>query len=160
MPRHPFVDAGQRLVQGGRAELAEDVTEVGLRVSRRSAEGEPADQLLRLRDPGLADLGDHLLPGLLLLLQVGDDLAEATSVATGDAVVGVDEERPDAVVQLAPDAVALVGQEPAGLLRSRHRVVGRGEGHLVEPLRADLPEAVAGPGRAGWAQAQPVAATD
>ena len=52
--------------------------------------------------------------------------------------MGVDQQRPDPVVELADDPVALVGQEPARLGCRRHRVVGRREGDLVEPLVAEL----------------------
>ena len=47
------------------------------------------------------------------------------------------------------DVVALVGDEPAGIVRGRERVVGAGEDDLVEAVVAELRRAVAALGEAG-----------
>ena len=50
-----------------------------------------------------------------------------------DPVVGVDEQGPDPGVELRLDGVDLLTEEPARVQRRRHRVVGAGEHHLVQP---------------------------
>jgi hypothetical protein len=51
--------------------------------------------------------------------------------------VDVEEERADAVVELALDPVALRREVPAGLVARRVGVVGAGEDDLVEALGAE-----------------------
>jgi hypothetical protein len=76
--------------------------------SRADAPGEPLRGANRTRAQRLGDaIAAHALG-----LEVG-----AHAVARdGHAPVGVDQEQPDAVVELPVDRVALVREQPAGLL--------------------------------------------
>src|SRR6185436_7018877 len=107
------------------------------RARRLGTEPEPADEVLGALDGLRAELLLDLLAGLVLLAEVGDDSPEAAS-GLADPVMGVDQQPADAVVELADDPVALVREEPAGLRRSRHRVVGSRDRHLIDPLAAEL----------------------
>ncbi len=120
-------------------------------------ERESADQLLGALHRLGAELLRHLLAGLVLAAEIGDHVAEPTAGrVTGGPVVRVDEQSADPVVELADHPVALVGQEPARLGRGGHRVVGRREGDLVDPLVAELGVPVAGLGSAGRTGLRPL----
>ena len=121
---HPLVDPVQGVVELGRPELAEDVAEIRLGIAvRLLAEPQPADQILGPFDRFGSELLGDLLTRLVLAAEIGDHAPEPAT-RLPDAVVGVDQQRPDAVVELADDPVALIGQEPARLGGSRHRVMG------------------------------------
>ena len=92
------------------------------------------------RHEALADLGDEL--GALGVL-LGDLCGHAAPVA--DAVLRVDHERADALIELAGDPHVLRREQPPGLIGGRHGVVGRQEGDLIDATIAERGMAVASP---------------
>jgi len=58
--------------------------------------------------------------------------------------VHVDQQTADPGLELRRDPPLLLSEAPGGLVGRRHRVVGRGEGDLVEPAIAQRFAAVAG----------------
>ena len=128
-------------------ELADDVAEVrpGLPLAAAIGVLRAGSTGRRLRPRARA--GVHPLQHLAgaLPLEVG----EHRPAGAIDPVVAVDQEGPDAVVELLADVVALVRLVPAGELGGGHRVMRGGEGDLVERPVAELGEAVAVDDRAG-----------
>ena len=74
---------------------------------------------------------------------LGGDVGANVTGRVADGVVGGDLERAYAVVELAGDRTALVGDQPAGRVGSGHRVVRSREDDLVDAPRAQLGIAVA-----------------
>jgi hypothetical protein len=115
------------------AELAQRVAEVEAGLARRHPGAERAgDPFSDFERPRRHRLGD--------LVGVGSLSAEIRPhhpVARRHAVVDVEEERSDPVVELARDPVPLGGEVPAGLIGGGVGVMGAGEDNLVETLGAE-----------------------
>ena len=122
------------------AELAERVAKVEPRLRVRQPDAE------RARDPFGHPAAPAAAPPASTLLASAPSAAK--SVRTGPVrvrhpVMDVEQQRPDPVVELARDRVALAREMPAGLLGGGVGVVGPGEDDLVEALAAERRRAVA-----------------
>ena len=126
--------------QRGRADLAEGVAQVQAALAL-AGESEPGPD----PQPGVERLlADAVLLHRGLRLRPLDELRAHPAAGKPVAVVGVDQQPADAVVELIGDGRVLLGREPAGE-RHRHRVVRRGEHQLVDRLAAELVVPVARP---------------
>jgi hypothetical protein len=99
---------------------------------------DPLAQALRRLDELLAELVGDLGAALGVVVEIGRHPARRL-----EAVVGVDQQGADAVLELAPEAMALPGKKPAGLASGRHRVVRCRERDSVQAAIAELAVAVA-----------------
>jgi hypothetical protein len=120
------LDGVQRVEERDGAERALVVAEEGA-VSPFAQRSEPGEE--RLRNPGW---------------QVGVDTGQLLVGDQRGPVVRVDEQRPDAGVELRANVAALLGPD-AHDVGARHRVVRRGVHDLVVATAAELGVAIAGP---------------
>ena len=141
-----LADVAERVGHLRRPELADGVTEEDLALSAAlRAHPEVAGEPLGRREHGRRQPLRHPVALASLGLEVGPHAA----LRIGDPPMRVEEQQADAVVELAGDVVALVGDEPAWRVGGGERVVSAGEDDLVEPQVAEVGRAVAAVGEAG-----------
>ena len=145
-PKEAF-DHPQLLAERLGPELAERVAEVEPRLAVELAGADatrhPVGDAQRLGAEGLR----HLVAIGALGAQIR---SHAFSRRVEDPEVDVDQEAADAVVELAGDRVALIGEEPTRLGGRRERVVSGGEDHVAQAAVAEMREPVAAVARGQW----------
>ncbi len=126
------------------AELAQRVAQVGLRRAVQLAHADAPGDPVGDREGACGKRFRDLVAIGALGAQIGSHSPARRLV---DAIVHVEQQCADSVVELSRDPVALICEVPARLVGRGERVVGRREDHFVETTRAQRRGAVARRGR-------------